>query len=103
MKEWHPGVKRMALEVPDAGLILNAAGVHAALLRYYGQLTQRLYMSLDYYNASILCVCARLCVHVCDNQLCYYYRNKSIGWCLYARGAVWFPLIVCDLVCYKMC
>lgn len=36
MKEWHPGVKRMALEVPDAGLILNAAGVHAALLRYYG-------------------------------------------------------------------
>lgn len=61
MKEWHPGVKRMALEVPDAGLILNAAGVHAALLRYYGQLTQRLYMSLDYYNASILCVC--VCAH----------------------------------------
>lgn len=55
----------MALEVPDAGLILNAAGVHAALLRYYGQLTQRLYMSLDYYNASILCVCVRTPLCAC--------------------------------------
>lgn len=102
MKERHPRVKRRVLEVPDAGPISNTAGVHPALLRHYGELTQQICFTYHWINKTlILCVlqfsfCFMLQIKsLTAMKLLYILMREAFS----ALGALCdLPLVVWDLV-----
>lgn len=102
IKERHPGVKRMALEVPDAGPISNTAGAHADLLKYYGLLTQQIFFTYHWINKTLFCACCSPLSASCCSQ-CIAVVAVIIGATNDRNGQQCLLLRFCVISIIKIC